>query len=512
MNTITINNIKGLKELTFQIPQTKGAYLLTGLNGCGETTLLVALARLYDNRAFSKYLRVGGATGLDAVRNGRFKYLIDGEEVAYTHKERRWDPIPRSKSKLLADKPMFTRVIYIGTEGSRVYMQEPLHAERLVYNDVSDNIKNTLNSVLDTHKFDNLKYITVDMRGRRRIPHRENKLYAIQVPGKSAYTERNFSLGERFMLNMMDIMDGIPTGSLLLIDAIELALHPSAQIKFYDYLVSFAEENDIVVIISTHSSSLIKHSKNTFYLEVENGIVSVLDDCYPAYILKDISPWEDRQPDYLFFVEDVQAHRYLSNLLKEYKNRDQVKADISIMPVAGQKQTIQYMINNVGVGPYTLRNMQCFPDADVFDDYQQNLANYANLKESTRAYTDMITTNSANITYLDITPEVGVWFELHANTDFFEDALNERKGGVIPTPVSTIVALVDAEEAGKNIGNPRKKAKFDMLNFRDKIIADVPMTEDEFWSLIWQSYTHFKMSDANFYNEWKIKFDTILNR
>lgn len=71
------------------------------------------------------------------------------------------------------------------------------------------------------------------------------KLYVIKDPKNNYYSEQNFSLGERLLLNSLDFIEKIKERSLLLIDEVELALHPIAQIKFYDYLTKIAKEKKI---------------------------------------------------------------------------------------------------------------------------------------------------------------------------------------------------------------------------------------------------------------------------
>lgn len=43
MYKITLKNIKAITNLEFHFPEKNGVYLLTGTNGCGKTTLLIAL-------------------------------------------------------------------------------------------------------------------------------------------------------------------------------------------------------------------------------------------------------------------------------------------------------------------------------------------------------------------------------------------------------------------------------------------------------------------------------------
>ena len=48
INTLTMNirKIKGISELSFEIPVEAGIYALVGSNGCGKSTILQALAQL----------------------------------------------------------------------------------------------------------------------------------------------------------------------------------------------------------------------------------------------------------------------------------------------------------------------------------------------------------------------------------------------------------------------------------------------------------------------------------
>lgn len=99
---LTIENLKNIQHLEFEIPQ-RGAYLLTGSNGVGKTSLLTCLSRLRNSGAFQRGFRSSLHPSLDSHRGATVKYEIDENSVTYTYVEERWAPLPRKNSGLLAN-------------------------------------------------------------------------------------------------------------------------------------------------------------------------------------------------------------------------------------------------------------------------------------------------------------------------------------------------------------------------------------------------------------------------
>lgn len=133
--------------------------MLTGTNGCGKTTLLIALNRLGDNLAFSRNLRTSSA-GFDSFKDAQIIYSTQNESVTYHRTGIRWVPTPKSKSNLIKTFPC-QNILYLSTSGLRFYAQEPKDLKDYHHNTVSDEIINPLNDILQTEKFRNLKYIKV---------------------------------------------------------------------------------------------------------------------------------------------------------------------------------------------------------------------------------------------------------------------------------------------------------------------------------------------------------------
>ena len=122
----------------------------------------------------------------------------------------------------------YKNTLFISTTGMRFFSQEFQFNNRPRFNEVSEDITKPMNRILDTDKFNNLRFVTVkEKRGRQRYLHRNNKLYVIKE-ANGFYSEANFSLGERLLLNTLDLLEHISPHTLLLIDEVELALHPIA--------------------------------------------------------------------------------------------------------------------------------------------------------------------------------------------------------------------------------------------------------------------------------------------
>lgn len=509
MYKITLKNIRGISLLEFPFPEKKGVYLLTGANGCGKTTLLVALNRLGNNLAFSKNLKVSSA-GFDSFRNTEIIYSTETDSVTYRRTGVRWVPSPKSKSSLIDSFPC-KNILFLTTSGLRFYTQDPKELKHYSHNTVSSNIISPLNQILSTNRFNDLKFIKAkNLKGKQKKLHRENKLYVIQDGAGNYYSEQNFSLGERLLLNTLDFIETIKEKCLLLIDEIELALHPVAQIKFYDYLEKIAKDKNLTVIISTHSSSLIKHANKRFYLENINGYVSVLNNCYPAYILRDIATEEDMKPDFIFFVEDIMAQRYMRLLLTKYLKEVDSNLICEIIPIGGYKQVLELM-NNCPALSYPKKKIQSILDGDVKDTYEE-LLRKSNKTDADMALIDLFRRNEENISFLSITPELGVWEWLTLN-DYTLKQTIENQYGVQPFNVHTIIQKVEEEEIENKNGNLRNWAKGCFKNLASKICPLImDFQEADLYKCLFESYIDDLTTDPSKMNRIKGILGSILNR
>ena len=467
--------------MEFPFPERKGVYVLTGTNGCGKTSLLVALCRLGDKMAFTHYrVNANAVAGpkIDAYQNASVSYIHDGESVSYIRKGIRWVPSPRTKSNFISTFP-FVNTLFVSTTGMRFFAQDLFNLKKPTLNPVNANIITPMNQILGTNKFDDLKYITVKgKKGRQRQLHRNNKLYVIKDAKGNFYSELNFSLGERLLLNTLDILENISPRTLLLIDEVELALHPVAQIKLYDYLKSQANAKNLAVVISTHSSSLIKHSDHRIYLEKNvEGIVSVKEDCYPAYILRSVASIEDMRPDFIFFVEDVMAQRYLSTILRRFLSDTKRIMDCKVICVGGYEQVIS-LVQCYPALNYDKDKVQACLDKDVEKVYKDLISKGKGRSESENRMLKLFQDNADNISYLSITPELGIWEWMEQNPSIFKNHLDNQHG-LQSYNVEDMISQTSSVELVNKRTNLRAWAKGCFRNFAERVHVANPLLKEE---------------------------------
>lgn len=453
---VSIKNIKHVRNLDFEIPSSSGVFVLTGSNGSGKTTLMTCLLRIGWYRAFQEHFK----TGNDRVDkfSGQVTYTVGTSSVSYQYAGTRWPPAPRKNSNLF-EKFGFPEVRFLPATGNRLYIQD----QNILPSDfraVDQSLKNDLNSLLETSKFDNLRYVqTASTRGRGSGSQRWKRAYVIKN-GNDYYSEKNFSLGEILILNTLLLIEDVKAGSMLLIDELEMALHPRVQIKLLRYLTEKASAKSLTIILSTHSSSIIKCADNLIYLENDgSGNIRVHKNCYPAFILKEVAIEEDIQPDYVFIVEDDMAEMLLKETIKYYF---QIETDkqipvYKVIPIGGYPQVLNFAENanaylfNSKIGQYL------FPDFDVIETKRQ-ITNKGNNRSSTEQELFEQFTRLENKTkFLPITPELGLWCWLNNEYVDIQRALNTH----YPDTTFSLIDLINETDSAYSAGtdSDRKKAK-----------------------------------------------------
>jgi predicted ATPase len=422
---ITLSNIKHIRSLEFDIPNSSGVYVLTGSNGSGKTTLMTCLLRIGWIRAFQDHFK----TGNQRIDNfeGHIKYTVNTKSVKYQYTGQRWPPRPRRNSDIFPEYG-FSEVRFLPATGNRLYIHDQ-NIDPTDFRPVNQVLKDNLNSLLETNKFDNLRYVqTGSIRGPGSGSQRWKRAYVIKK-GNNYYSEKNFSLGEVLILNTLLLIEDVSNNSMLLIDELEMALHPRVQIKLLNFLKFKAQEKNLTIILSTHSSSIIKSAEKLIYLENDgSGNIKVEKNCYPALILKEVAIEEDIQPDYIFVVEDDMAELLLKETINHYFRciNNQLKPIFKVIPIGGYPQVLDFSekssnyLFNSKIGQYL------FPDADVSQVIQELRQKANNRSTSEQQLFDQFNRLEQRTKILPITPELGLWNWLLENRLILQQEVNSH--------------------------------------------------------------------------------------
>jgi ABC-type multidrug transport system ATPase subunit len=397
-----IESLRNISRLEFNLPD-RGIWLLTAGNGAGKTSLLACLRRIGYPNAFPVHFPSSiESTNLDNYSKARIVYRIDDDEVEYAYRGERWAPRPRRNSSLL-DQFGYPSVVYVGATADRITPRPEDFSSKRIKNAPATLIA-AANHIFETKKFDDLRIVNLKKGGG-------NRAFVLRVAQNPAqyHSEKQFSLGELCVLKLITQLEDCPHQSLVLIDELEIALHPRAQVQLYKFLRTMAEKKQLTVIFSTHSVTLLKsvpHSEIIFLERDKKGQVVPIVACFPTYAVGNITLGEERAPDVVFYVEDEVARAIVEPLVKltvqrKYQN-DSLFPVVKTVPIGGFEAVVNFLNQHAAVLPSGTK-AHALLDNDVKSEvvaaWQKN-NNFGRLKK--------LEDVKDQVDYLPWTPEVGI--------------------------------------------------------------------------------------------------------
>lgn len=354
--------------MCFDIPGP-GLHIITGTNGSGKTTLFTCISRICNSNAY----RIGFPTKFNEtfdLFSGKITYQYDDQTVTYSRRSNgEWRP--SSKNSAVLHSFRYPQILNITTKDKRIFSQENITPRR---HSIDTWLNNQLNTIFDTDKFrEMIKITTGDLRRGRghNQDRRRNIAYAIPLGNNKYYTERSFSFGEIVLVNMLFDIQNVPNGSLILIDELELAIHPSSQIRLIECLKALAQERGLTILVSTHSASIIKSQKHVIFLDANSdGNIEVIYKCPPAKAIGAIGMREDTSPDIIILVEDEMGKSLFHALKQKYNSlQDETSyLDIRILEIGGFSNVIHFYIETNNYIFYNNVHVSAFMDKDVETD------------------------------------------------------------------------------------------------------------------------------------------------
>lgn len=381
MDTLKVNieKIKNIETASFEIPLESGVYSLVGTNGCGKSTVLLSVAQLISKH----YL--GTLKKEDYQQDSKITYTFDNTTDT-------WAADPKTgfwKSNIFPKTIKFNGLyegsLFYGTrfndsrrideyfESGKLNENEIVPADKYVIDKLSYILHGDYEHYTTLHRVKN-KFITQKINV-------SNTPYFIKVNDR-LISQYRMSSGECLLVSLLHfiynsiVRKSLPTKEkiLVLIDEIELALHPIAVSRLIDLLDELTEvHNNLTVILTSHSPEVIRKIKPANLYKVTNnkGSLTLESNCYPSYLIRDVYSHDGF--DFLLLVED----NLTKNVIEKILFKDNLKSGklIHIVPVGGWKNVLELhkellRWNVLGLGKQIISILDGDIISNVTDEYK----------------------------------------------------------------------------------------------------------------------------------------------
>lgn len=459
--TLEIRDLRNIQKLRFDIPD-RGVWLLTAGNGAGKTSLLACLRRIGHPNAFQVHFPSSlRSNRLDNHSRGSVTYEINGETVEYAYRGERWTPRPRRNANLF-ERFGYASVTYVGATADRI-TPRPEDFDTRHVRAADRGIISVANDIFETEKFSRLRSINL-ARGIG------NDAFVLALGGtpQTYHSEKHFSLGELCVLKLLRLLKDVSNNSMIIVDELEMALHPRAQIRLLRYLEEQALRKSLTIIFSTHSVTLLKavERQRIIYLEKQdNGEVTPIYGCFPTFAIGNIASEEETLPDILLYVEDLFARDVLTSFFEMFANESfadpTMRPTVKVVPVGGFQEVVAFLERNRSVIPDHVVQKAVL-DEDVSSEtmvqWRQN-DNHAQLSKFQRL--------APSVKFLPFTPEVGLMSFIKDNTPAFELNLRQRFHDN-QLRISEIVRGFDNSLEGSQLRSAAKAATKDLIGYLEQ--------------------------------------------
>jgi len=314
---MTVNRIKSVDNITIELPTLKGLYAITGQNGAGKSTLVTCASSVFFNMIMNDYF---GQTASDSYIS--FEY--NGASKNYKKKDGRW--ITEKKGYIDLKGFYEGSLIY----GNRFRNTNYLNLKKLDRINTSllkiapDFIRENLGLILHNNKNFYEKLFRVTPTSIRHLGTFSADIFYYEIQEKRV-SQFHMSTGENLLISILNSLNirnsdrsSISTPCLLILDEIELALHPSSLKRLVRFLKEMSDIYNYAIYFSSHSLELIGSidPQNIFFIERHSDhSLEVINPCYPAYATRML--YDHTGYDYIILVEDDLAREIIKRLIRE---------------------------------------------------------------------------------------------------------------------------------------------------------------------------------------------------
>lgn len=361
---MTINKIKSIDNLTIELPVDKGLYALTGQNGAGKSTVATCASSVFFNMTMKDYFG-------DTPPDSKIEFEYEGAKKTYHKEEGRW---VSKRVGYIQLKGFYEGSLIFGNRFRNTSYENLRKLDRIDHSLLrpsSEFIRENLGLILHNNRNFYEKLFSVNPVSIRHIGNFYGDIFYYEVKGKLV-SQFHMSTGENLLISILNSLNirnsdrtTLDVPCILLLDEIELALHPSSLKRLVSFLKDISNSFNYAVYFSTHSLELISSIKpdNIYFLDRHSDhSLELINPCYPAYATRML--YDHTGYDYIILVEDDLAREIIRRLLKQ--NSLWGNKLIYILPCGGFTNVIdlgQEVISSNLVGKTSTINI--ILDADV---------------------------------------------------------------------------------------------------------------------------------------------------
>jgi len=315
---MTINKIKSINNLTIELPVDKGLYALTGQNGAGKSTVATCASSVFFNMTMNDYF---GKTQPDS----QISFEYDGSKKTYKKIDGKW---VTDKEGYIELKGFYEGSLIFGNRFRNTNYINLRKLERInesFMKDAPEFIRENLGLILHNNKNFYEKLFRVNPGSINHILTLYGDIFYYQI-GEKKVSQFHMSTGENLLISILNSLNirnsdrqTLTTPCILLLDEIELALHPSSLKRLLVFLKEISNQFNYAVYFSTHSIELISSIKpeNIYFLDRHSDYtLELINPCYPAYATRML--YDHSGYDYILLVEDDLAKEIIKRLLRIY--------------------------------------------------------------------------------------------------------------------------------------------------------------------------------------------------
>lgn len=315
---IHVDNLKGIKNLDISID--KNLVAIMGVNGCGKSTILHALACMYspydsgNDYRFSYFF----TPNPDATwKNSKLSVSYFDENIQkivkreYKKNVDRWSPRYENRPK--------RDVFFIGIESCIPEIEIEKQTSFIDYstNSASDELSHKIiQSAADI--------LNKDYKGLTYHKTKKKELLGVHTLDNITYSSLSMGAGEQRVFKILKLVYTAKTYSLILIDEIDLLLHVTALKRLIKTLSEIAIKRKLQIIFTTHSleMNILKEYVDIRYLDnlKEKTIVY---DSINTDLIYDLSDCVEKPLE--IYVEDLLSEILIKHIAGELNLLSNIK-------------------------------------------------------------------------------------------------------------------------------------------------------------------------------------------